>query len=286
MEQKKFRPGYLFAAIGAAISCFALQLILGIAYLLVVAIITMTQYQIGHPGAGQEELMQVYYDAIQGNGAGSVLIYHVFSLPLFGLWYYLGCGRRKLSQSARNMTGKAVAIAVLGGFLLCLFANGIVGVEAYVIPSVVEAYADMMENAGMGVDALAIFASVVLAPVGEEFLCRGIMLYYGKKAFPRFWCANLLQAFLFGCIHGNLIQGGYAFVIGLMLGYLAERYHSLIPCIILHFVVNFTSTFLIDKVLSPLPDVFLSYLLLAVIPAVLLVLLVKWGGRVRSGESS
>ena len=91
---------------------------------------------------------------------------------------------------------------------------------------------------------------------------------------------------MFGCIHGNLVQGIYAFVIGLMLGYLAERYHSLLPCIILHFVVNFASTFLIDRILSPLPDIFVSYLLLTLIPAVLLVLLVKWGGKVRSGESS
>lgn len=84
-------------------------------------------------------------------------------------------------------------------------------------------------------------------------------------------------------IHGNLIQGIYAFFIALMLGYLAERYRSLLPGMLLHFVVNFSSTFLMEKLFFWVPDVLLSYLVLTVLPVLLLLLLLRWGG---SRESS
>lgn len=279
------RVGCFFAALGAAAACYVLQLAVGILYMILVGILAVARYKMGNPDAGQQVqvLDQIATQAIYDSVSGTVLAYHVVSLPLFGIWYYFGCGRPKLRQSVSRVTAKALAVAAAGGFLLCLFSNGIVGLECYVIPDAVEAYVEMMENAGMGVDLLAILASVVLAPIGEEILCRGIILHYAKKAFPRFFMANILQAFLFGCVHGNLIQGIYAFSIGLVLGYLAERYHSLLPCMLLHFVVNFTSTFVAEKMFFWMPDVLLSYLLLTAIPSLLLALLLYWD---RNRESS
>lgn len=277
------RVGCFFAALGAAAACYVLQLVVGILYMLLAAVIAVAQYKTGNPDAGQRVLDQVAAQAVQNSVSGTVLAYHVVSLPLFGIWYYFGCGRPRLSHSLRQITKKALAIAAAGGFLLCLFSNGIVGLEIYIIPDAVESYIELMEASGMGVDLLAIIASVVLAPIGEEILCRGIILHYARKAFPRFFMANIFQAVLFGVIHGNLIQGIYAFFIALMLGYLAERYRSLLPGMLLHFVVNFSSTFLMEKLFFWVPDVLLSYLVLTVLPVLLLLLLLRWGG---SRESS
>ena len=53
-----------------------------------------------------------------------------------------------------------------------------------------------------------------------------------------FFAANVLQALLFGIYHGNLIQGTYAFVLGLVLGFTAEYFHSVWASILLHAFVN------------------------------------------------
>ena len=75
----------------------------------------------------------------------------------------------------------------------------------------------MMERSGIGTNGMVIFATVCLAPIGEELVFRGLTMKYAEKAFGRFWAANLLQAFLFGVIHMNWVQGVYAFFGGLVL---------------------------------------------------------------------
>ena len=47
----------------------------------------------------------------------------------------------------------------------------------------------------------------------------------------------MISAFLFGMMHGNLLQGIFAFGLGLILGYVAEEY-SIWWAILLHIVNN------------------------------------------------
>ena len=63
---------------------------------------------------------------------------------------------------------------------------------------------------------------------------RGLTLRILEGAFP-FWAANILQALYFGIIHGNLVQGGYAFLAGMVLGYLVKRNGTLAAGILCHF---------------------------------------------------
>ena len=83
----------------------------------------------------------------------------------------------------------------------------------------------------------AILSTVVAAPLIEELLCRGIMerglLFHST---PR--KAILWSAFLFAFIHMNPWQAIPAFVIGIFLGWIYWRTHSLWACIFIHFVNN------------------------------------------------
>ncbi|MDD6345930.1 MAG: CPBP family intramembrane metalloprotease, partial [Oscillospiraceae bacterium] len=112
---------------------------------------------------------------------------------------------------------------------------------------IVEKYNDMVEMSGMGTDFLMLISASCLAPVGEELLCRGITLMYFRKSVP-FWLANILQALIFGIMHMNWVQGTYAFLIGLILGYAVKKYNSIIPSVMIHFFVN-TVTSVITAVL-------------------------------------
>ena len=98
----------------------------------------------------------------------------------------------------------------------------------------------MMEGAAaMAVscsDSFSMFLYVaILAPVTEELLCRGLVQRtlqpFGKKL------AILGSAFLFALMHGNLLQTPFAFLVGLILGYVAAEY-SIAWAMVLHMVNN------------------------------------------------
>ncbi len=87
---------------------------------------------------------------------------------------------------------------------------------------------------------LAFVTIVVLAPLLEELLFRGIILDgYLKNYSPV--NSILISAFLFALIHGNLAQGIGAFVMGIVMGLLYWRTKSLLLCIALHFTNNLTA---------------------------------------------
>jgi len=91
--------------------------------------------------------------------------------------------------------------------------------------------------------------AVVAAPLFEEFIFRGIILDgYLKNYKPM--PAIVVSALLFGIIHGNLVQGIGAFVLGLVFGWLYWGTRSIVPAIFLHFVNNgiaFISTLFIES---------------------------------------
>lgn len=290
METEKIsagkKVGYFFLSLTPMAASLILQVVMVIPFV-IAAFVKMFMFTQQNPFATQDEAMTIYMEAYMNRAAAATLCYHIVSLPVFGLWYYFGCKKPKLKQSLKNVSGKAVAIAVLGGVVMCLLSEGMVGAEQFIVPNLVEKYMELMEAAGIGVDVLTIIAAVIIAPIGEEIICRGITLYYAGKALPRFWMANILQALMFGIMHGNWIQGTYAFVIGLMLGYLAKKYHSLIPAMILHFVVNFSSTVWVEKVFGGwFPDELYAYLILFFLMAAAAVGLVLWGGPVKAREKA
>jgi len=84
---------------------------------------------------------------------------------------------------------------------------------------------------------LAFVTLVMLAPLLEELLFRGIILDgYLKNYSPL--NSILISAFLFALIHGNLAQGIGAFIMGMVAGLLYWRTKSLLLCIGLHFSNN------------------------------------------------
>ena len=69
-----------------------------------------------------------------------------------------------------------------------------------------------------------------------------------------FWIANVVQALLFGLMHGNIVQGLYTFATGLVLGFLYWRLGDLRYPILLHFGLN-ASSYLVD----PLSELLYAY---------------------------
>lgn len=115
-----------------------------------------------------------------------------------------------------------------------------------------ESLLPMMEAVSGASDTFSMFLyASILAPVAEELLFRGYVLRTLRPYGKRF--AILGSAFLFGLFHGNLLQTPYAFLMGLVLGYVAAEY-SLGWSIALHMFNNFVLADLLTRLLTPLPE--------------------------------
>lgn len=86
---------------------------------------------------------------------------------------------------------------------------------------------------------VAIFSIIVIAPLFEEILFRGLIMNELCSS-VRVWLAIILQAILFGVAHAVLFQSIFAFLIGLMLGIIYHVTKSIKTSVICHGVFNFS----------------------------------------------
>ncbi len=112
---------------------------------------------------------------------------------------------------------------------------------------------------GMGV---AFIATVIIAPLVEEFAFRGAVLggmrKYGDGP------AIIISAVMFGLVHGNLRQIPFAFLSGIALGFITVKSGSLWMSIIAHAVNNgiaFASSLLANRLSAETLIVFNVFLL-------------------------
>ncbi|MDO5573928.1 MAG: type II CAAX endopeptidase family protein [bacterium] len=154
----------------------------------------------------------------------------------FGCWYYYVFGRNRRISYKRIFTVNHIflllAIAICGqvtiSFLLTM-----------VLPLIAGAAEHYQATVGtlFEMSPLTLLYVVILSPLGEECIFRGLTLQFGRRAMPAL-LANMIQAVLFGLYHWNLVQGIYAFVMGFVFGFVVIKLGSLWTAIIMHVVLN------------------------------------------------
>lgn len=87
----------------------------------------------------------------------------------------------------------------------------------------------------------------IIAPITEEMLFRGVILRGFSVVSQRF--GIFMSALLFGLLHGNILQFITTFTIGIYLGFVATKYNSILPTIVMHFFINLAPT-LMEMTLS------------------------------------
>jgi membrane protease YdiL (CAAX protease family) len=102
------------------------------------------------------------------------------------------------------------------------------------------AFVEQPPNPLLNKGGLGFLLAMLVAPVLEEILCRGIVLkYLLTKAKP--WVAILYSALFFSVIHMNLYQGIPVFFAGLFLGWIYYRCKSIWPGVLAHGANNVLS---------------------------------------------
>ncbi len=141
----------------------------------------------------------------------------------------------KRAFSIRNLF--AVISLGMGG---CVVAGMLMTLLQSVFPSGFVQYQQTMEQFGKGNVILIFIYVLLMGPIAEELIFRGAILDSLHLAFP-FWLANLLQAALFALYHMNLVQGIYAFCLGLVFGLIREAIGSVFCNIAAHILFNLTN---------------------------------------------
>lgn len=177
--------------------------------------------------------------------AGLSAIYAVLAAFALGFWYWK---RFVPKKQPRRKLSSLINLQVLGGLILLMIgmqylSTYVIAILAEVNPGWYHTYEDLMKSIGFEhVGLLLALYSILIAPISEELIFRGVTMKYAEKVLP-FFAANILQAFLFGAFHGNVIQGTYAFVVGLFCGYVCHRGGSIYLSILFHMLFNLWGTF-------------------------------------------
>ncbi|MBE5928747.1 MAG: CPBP family intramembrane metalloprotease [Lachnospiraceae bacterium] len=170
--------------------------------------------------------------------------YSGISIIIFGLMYRFMQNNLNGHFEVREYSGKRMSALtiVIVGFGIQAFGYGVLNL-IYLVASETElfkAYAEMMDGiSGSGTTPLIILYSIILAPVCEELIFRGVVMNGFRFGFKDS-TANILAAMMFGIFHGNLIQGIYAFLFGMMLGYVKLKRNRIGDSILMHLVINLT----------------------------------------------
>lgn len=215
-----------------------------------------------NPDSFQADPEQVILDRMTGNGWGYLLACIVVGIVLL-----LGKKQdfcfRKIWVHEKTITGKAFLV------LLCAFLTGqafqilLTPVMEWLLNQIGLSALTSLEAATGSVNTVTMFLYVaVFAPVFEEIFFRGFILHnllpYGKKF------AIVASSFLFGILHGNLLQSPYAFLVGLVLGYTAVEY-GLVWSIVLHIFNNFVLGDLATRLAELIPPFYVDLALYVLI---------------------
>lgn len=102
------------------------------------------------------------------------------------------------------------------------------------------------------------FIMVICAPIAEELIFRKLLIdrtvKYGEAT------AVVFSGLMFGLFHGNLNQFVYAFVFGLLLGFIYVKTGNVRYTILLHMLINFFGSILGVLLLNWLGDDFMNAL--------------------------
>lgn len=184
---------------------------------------------------------------------------------VFGIFWLRAVSKKEGWNWDRRMSPAGWGYGICVGIAVQAVSGYFLMMAAVLVPEAMEEYAQLVESMGIGAPTLlSLLYIVVAAPVAEELIYRGLTLRIFEKAFP-FWTANVMQAALFGLMHMNLIQSTYAFLLGILLGWMAKKYGTLKGSILCHFVINLSG-----NLIGYLPYPLLSRLLLFVLPIALL----------------
>lgn len=151
-------------------------------------------------------------------------------------WHLIHFGYVKLAADRyREVSLSALSVSIVFIFTAMYVLNLLI--EQVGIPNTLEdTFLDMSRN------PLGVISMALLAPLLEEFLFRGAIQGYLLTNGSKPWVAITIASLIFGVVHMNPAQIPFAFLLGMMFGWLYYRTGSLLPGIVGHILNNSIAT--------------------------------------------
>ena len=185
-------------------------------------------------------MMQYIYD----HAMLMTLVSGVLTIPIMYLFFCLD--KKKYVKNHMIISYESLPIYYYGyvvalGIATCLFLNYVIDVLDLIRWSPI--YQEVSQMMYGGNAMLTFFVTVLMAPVLEELLFRGLIYKRLRVQFNPVISA-VIASLAFGVTHGNLVQFVYAFAAGMLLCFGYEKFKNLWAPIVFHMCANATSVLL------------------------------------------
>ncbi|MHB8127939.1 MAG: CPBP family intramembrane glutamic endopeptidase, partial [Mobilitalea sp.] len=191
------------------------------------------------------------------------------SIVIFAGWY------RRLNQMEtkiireKNFIIKSIGLITLLALSKKLFDWGFLNLTLYRFEKIIMEHNKLIDQILERNPIIVMLEVIILAPITEELIFRGVILKKARGIMP-FFVANIVQAALFALVHMNLVQAVYTFGGGLLTGYVAYKYKSILPSILLHMLSN-----LLGSIGLPFQATYINLITIMIVGALLTFILVK-----------
>ena len=199
-------------------------------------------------GSDLQTIERAAYDLYRHYVLHLNLLAGMIAIPIFLFWYSrddaksLFKGYIKKYEMVNPLKYSFVAFL---GLSTMMAANYFVSLLMQFMPDfMIQSYEDtgeILNNASIGIQVLS---TVVIAPIVEELIFRGLV-FSKIRRISNVKIAAVLSALLFGIYHGNWIQAPYAFLMGLAAAYVYEKYKNILAPILLHASANLFSALIL-----------------------------------------
>ena len=226
MTLKPRTAGDVFAALGRAI-CYLFLFLSAQGVIALIYSLTAQMLAWRNPGLlDPEKLVLACSDQISLLSGAAVLVFFLF--------FFLLRRKNPLKQTGFLRTHGRFVFVALGVTPIVYLAVSLA--MSLLPPQWLESYNEAISTFD-STGILAAVATVVMAPLVEEITFRGLILSRLRRALPA-WLSVILSALLFAAIHVYPVWMAYAFILGLVFGFLALRARSIWPSLVAHMVFN------------------------------------------------
>ena len=166
-----------------------------------------------------------------------ILVTFIALAVVFLIWYRKQKNKPTPAPFDEVFCIRNTIIILISGLAVQVTVSMCLNLILPLFPQTFERYSALIESIVGGSVIISVISTAVLAPIAEELIFRELMTKQLRQLFP-FWLANIIQALAFGVYHMNIVQGIYAFFLGLLFGYVTYRMRSVWASIMLHGIVN------------------------------------------------
>lgn len=174
------------------------------------------------------------------------IITNIVAIIVFALWY------RKLKRDTIKLKKifyvKHIIILCILGVCIQVGTFFLLNTMLFMRKEWFYVYKEHMEGIDRDKNILSKIHTIIITPIIEELMFRGVIFEKCKKVMP-YIIANIVQALIFGIYHQNIIQGFFTFLVGICLGIICIKLQSLFSVILVHIVIN-GSSFLLNIAIS------------------------------------